>query len=366
MAHESRKVLFLTPSLTDGGAERVLSILLRHLDRNRFSPHLAVLQEEGTYMREVPADVPIHNLRVRRARYALPAVVKLVRSLRPHTVISSLRNMNLLLLLSRQFLPRHTKVVVRESATATPTLKSETGFPRVWKGLYRHLYKRADHVVGLSNVMVRDLVENFEVPEEKAVRIYNPIDSRHVRIMADQGDSPFCGEGPNLVTAARLSREKGIDILLDALPAVVRRFPTAELVILGEGPEREPLERQARLCGLLRQVRFPGFDPNPWRYFRHADLFVLPSRYEGLPNALLEALAVGTQVIATDCLGGIREIQTCDPDMKLVPPEDPDALAQAMIEALSKAEDRKGRHNRAVDLSKFGLQKALHEYSRLF
>jgi glycosyltransferase involved in cell wall biosynthesis len=350
-----------------GGAERVFSVLLQHLDRNCFEPHLAVLQGEGPYIRDLPPDVHVHDLQLSRVRYALPAVVRLVWRLQPQTVISTLRNMNMLLIVSKAFLPRHTRIVVRESALASPTLKHETDRPRLWRWLYRHLYKHADHVIALSDAMAADLVENFSVPTDKIVRIYNPVDSRRVRELAELGDSPYSGPGPHLVGVGRFTREKGFDILLDALPEVVRRFPTADLVILGEGPLGEQLRNQARQLGLLNHVRLPGFDPNPWRYFRHADLFILPSRYEGLPNVLLEALAVGVSVVATDCPGGVRDVQACDPEMTMVPPENPEALARAIISACERFKKRSGSSERSLpDLSRFDLQQIVAEYSRLF
>src|SRR5579863_7150086 len=191
MAPERKKVLFLAPSLTHGGAERVFSILLRHLDRNCFEPHLGVLQAEGTYLGDLSQDTVIHDLKAPRIRYALPPILRLVRKLRPHTVMATLRPLNLLLILTKPFLPGGTRVLVRETAMPSPTLEHETAHPRVWGWLYRHLYKRADRVIGLSDAMVADLMQNFNVPPEKIVRIYNPVDSQRVWELAAIGATPY-------------------------------------------------------------------------------------------------------------------------------------------------------------------------------
>src|SRR5262249_54323180 len=134
------------------------------------------------------------------------------------------------------------------------------------------------------------------------------------------------GEGPHVVAAGRLSPEKGFDILLAAMPAVRRRLPHTQLAILGDGPLLDDLTLQAQKLDVMDAVTFKGFQQNPWPFFCHADLLVLSSRYEGLPNVLLEALALGTPVVAADCPGGIREVQRFCPEIVLVPPDDPPAL----------------------------------------
>jgi glycosyltransferase involved in cell wall biosynthesis len=231
---------------------------------------------------------------------------------------------------------------------------------RLWGWLYRHVYKRADKIVCLSDSMVADLVENFEIPQEKLVRIYNPVDTGKVRELAQAGTNPFKGNGPHLVAAGRICRQKGFDVLMNAMPTVLQRFPTAQLMILGEGPLEAELKEQARNLGLQEKVIFLGFQANPWLYLKHADAFILPSRYEGLPNVLLEALALGIRVVVSDCPGGIREIRDSVGSMAVVPPENPSALAEAIISVCSSPA-------RAIEsLGRFDLQQVVAEYSNIF
>ena len=367
MSSGRKKVLFLASSLADGGAQRVFSILLRHLDRNRFEPHLGVLRAEGAYLTDLPSDVGVHDMRVSRIRYSLPAIVKLIRKLRPDAVMSTMLATNLALIASKPFLPRGTRVLIREAASPSEILLQETTHPRFWRWVYRHVYRHADRVICLSEAMVDDMVRQFNLPREKIVRIYNPVEEEKVRELGESGGNPYSGPGPHLVSAGRLSREKGFDLLISALSAVLKQFPNAELVILGEGRLKKDLVEQAAQLGLTERVRLPGFEQNPWRYFRHADLFVLASRHEGMPNALLEALAVGTPVVAADCPGGIREIQSCAPPMVLVRPEDPQALAEAIISMCGRTRtDGEIQQQARPDLSKFNLQQVVSEYSALF
>jgi glycosyltransferase involved in cell wall biosynthesis len=280
-------------------------------------------------------------------------------------VLSTLSHVNFAVVLGRVLFPSGTRVLVRQAGQPSLAIKDEH-HPRLWEWLYRRCYKRADGVICLSDFIADDLVTHFAVPRTKVVRIYNPVDVKGVREMAEMGGSPFAGPGPHLVAAGRLSREKGFDILLAAMPAVLARLPRARLTILGEGALRADLTRHTHTLGLTEAVALPGFQLNPWPYFRHADLFVLPSRYEGLPNVLLEALALGTPVIAADCPGGIREVQAMSQGIVTVPQEDPQALADAIIATCNeqhRSRDRAGELDEGI--RNFDLQGIVGEYTRL-
>jgi glycosyltransferase involved in cell wall biosynthesis len=362
-----KRVLFLVPSLIAGGAQRVFSVLLRHLDRDRFEPHLALVQATGPYMADLPSDVVVHNLNISRVRYSLPSVIKVIRKVRPDTVLCTLGHMNLTSVLAQPFMPKGTRLILREAAIATSFLEEETSRPQLWKWFYRRFYRKADMIVCLSDSMVDDFVNQFGLPRQKLVRIYNPVDLERVRAMADEGGNPFTGPGPQLVAASRLCRQKGFDVLLDAMPAVLARLPQAHLTILGDGPLELSLKEQAAKLALGEAVSFLGFQYNPFPYLKHAGLFLLPSRYEGLPNIVLEALALGTRVIASDCPGGLREIQARHDRLTLVPPEDPYALADAVISLCNHARDTRRTPEPSVEaLRDFDLQQVVEEYSKIF
>lgn len=367
MSSKRKRVLFLVPSFAGGGAERVFLNLLRHLDRDHFELHLAVLNAAGPYHQDVPEHVVVHDLKVSRVRYALPRVVRLVWTLRPQTILSTLGHMNLILILGKPLLPRVTKVLVRETTILSTFLQQETKHPQFWGRLYRYLYGRANKVVCSSEAMMNDMVEHLKLPREKLVCIYNPVDVEGVREWAAIGGNPYRGPGPHLIAAGRLSREKGFDVLLDAMPIILEHFPSVQLAILGDGPLRVQLIERARELGLTETVTFMGFQQNPWRYLKHADLFVLPSRYEGLPNILLEALALCTPVVASDCPGAIREVQDSGTEIVLVPPGNPTALAEAIVSVCRSNEDFPNRMTTSQSaLSKFDLHQIVAEYAALF
>jgi glycosyltransferase involved in cell wall biosynthesis len=362
---QRRRVLFVLPSLVGGGAERVMVVVLRHLDRSRFEPHLAVVNKKGPYLSDIPEDVPIHDLGGGRVRYASPALLRLVWRLRPQAILSTLREVNLAVLVLKPLFPRGVKLIVREGIAVSADLDSGSqrqGFSR-W--LYRHYYAAADKIICVAEYVRKDLAEQFAIPLEKMVTIYSPADVQRIRELATANPNPYTGAGPHLVAAGRLSKQKGFDVLLDAL-ALVRRTILAQLTILGEGPLEAELKAQAQKLGLLDSVCFAGFQTNPYPFFKHADLFVLSSRYEGLPVVLLEALSLGTPVVATDAPGGAGEILAGCSMGLLVPRSNAPALAQGIISALqSRAENPSSVDNLEGTLDKFRVERVMKQYEDL-
>lgn len=335
MCDSRQRVLFVLPSLRGGGAERVAVTLLTRLDRSRFEPHLALMEKAGVYLKDLPADVPVHDLDASRVRYALPGLIRLIGHLRPRAVMATLLEVNLGLLVAKPFLPRGTRLLVREASAASARLADSKRRPAIWRWLVRHLYPHADGIICVADFVLEDLAEQLRVPRAKMRRIYNPLDLERIRRQAAAGENPYAGPGPHLVAAGRLVEQKGVDILLEALAQARTALPTADLTLLGEGPMEAQLKAQCGRLGLNDAVRFAGFQDNPYPYLRHADLLVLASRYEGLPNAVLEGLGLGTPVVAADCPGGVKELLSpLGPGAAwLAPPEDPQRLAETLAAA---------------------------------
>jgi glycosyltransferase involved in cell wall biosynthesis len=312
-------------SLEPGGAERVLATLLAALPRERFELHLAVFAARGRLLAELPAHVRVHDLQAHRLRRAPLRLRRLVRELAPDLVFSTLGYVNLLLLGLRPLLPRGTPLVVRESIEVTPEIAASR-LPWFWSAAYRRLYPRADAIVCPARSMIEDLAGAFAIERALLHWIPNPIDVARVRRLASAA-SPYPGAGPHVVALGRLDAQKGFDLVIEA--AARMRRP-CELWILGEGAERPRLEARAAALGLAGRVHLPGHVPDPYPWLSHANAFALSSRYEGLPNALLEALACGARAAAFDAPGGIREIAEEAGGVRLVAPGDVGALARAL------------------------------------
>ena len=326
----ARRVLFVLPNLEPGGAERLVTRMLRHLPRDRIEAHLALVARYGLLLGDVPPEVPVHHLRAGRVRRAARPLISLVWRLRPDVVLSTLGYMNLALIPLWPFLPRGTQLYVREANTLSAELPT---YPRhrLLAAAYRALYPRADCIICPARAMAEDLVEHFGIPRSSIRHIPNPVDAEEIRAQS-QGPSPFVGPGPHFLGVGRLAAQKGFDLMVEAFARVAPRLPEAQLWVLGEGEGRAALEQQAERLGLAPRVHVVGHVPNPYVWMRHASAFVLSSRYEGLPNVVLEAIACGAPVAAFDCPGGTREILEQIGGQILVPAGHVDALADAMEE----------------------------------
>lgn len=310
MTNSHCRILFLIPTLTGGGAERVIITLLRHLDRSKFSLALAVVDtSDAVYLKDVPEDVEFIDLRCSRVRYALLKIIGLIWRRSPTVVFSTLGHLNLALAIIRPLLPNKVRYVARETIVVSELLRLYSK-PEWWRWAYRRFYQRFDTVICQSQNMYDDLVKNFSFPPRKAVIIHNPLDIERIHRLAQEPLGILGKKNSdaqiNLVAAGRLSYQKGFDLLIEALALCCD--PRLHLNLLGEGPLRKELEQLAQAKRLATQVRFVGFQKNPYPFFARADVFVLSSRFEGFPNVVLEALACGTPVIATPAPGGVREI----------------------------------------------------------
>ncbi len=356
----SRRIqtLFLAPSLVAGGSERVAVTLANNLDRTRFNPVLALVGAHGELLQNVAPDVKIVDLGCSRTRYAAFKLPALVRREQPDLVFSLLGHLNLLLALLRPALPSRPIYVARESNTVSANLP-HTPWPRLFGWLYRRCYPGFDAVVCQSKFMRDDLFENFDVPDDILQVIHNPVDTVRIKTLA--AEPARVVRAPFILAVGSLTRQKGLDVLLQAFAALAQS--DVQLYIAGQGLELQSLQAMAQSLGVAGRTGFLGFVRNPYALMARARLLALPSRYEGLPNVALEALACGTPVVAADSPGGVREIIQHGENGLLTTPEDPAAFAAAMQTALGQQWDRERLRQSAAPFAKEIIVK---KYEALF
>lgn len=337
---DNKRIVFAINSLAGGGAERVLTTLLGGSApwRNRYDIHLALLDDEPRAY-AVPDWVEVHQL---DARHKLLPSLKQLRALTerlsPDATLSFLTRANVAN--AWAMAGRGRPWLISERVNTSAHLGKGRGAIAA-KAMVRIAYPRAAHIIAVSEGVVDDLADNFGVQRARMSAIANPID--HDQIAALAAEPPaFTPAGPYIVAAGRLVPNKNMALLLRAY---AKADPDARLVILGEGPERPALERLAATLGIADRVDMPGFVANPFALLARAQAYAMPSNAEGFPNGLVEAMACGVPVVATNCASGPSEILADRPRSAvtggidvdagaLVPTDDVDAFAAALRRVL--------------------------------
>jgi glycosyltransferase involved in cell wall biosynthesis len=245
-------------------------------------------------------------------------------------------HLNFLVLMLRPFFPSSTRVLVRQNATVSAAL-ANTDLPRYTRLLYRLLYRHADRVICQSRAMATDLAGVLELESDRIAVLPNPVDLAGIldgMQAANNAPTLWSGTGPHLLAVGRLARQKGFDLLLEALTTVRLHFPHADLLIAGTGAEESDLRALCVSLELQTAVRFAGHLANPYACFPGATLFVLSSRHEGMPNALLEAAAAKLPIVALPSCGGVVDLLRDRPGAWLAPEISATALANSLLDAL--------------------------------
>ncbi len=358
----SGRLAILLPGLGSGGAERVMLNLAHGLVERGQQVDLLLVRAEGSFLPLLDRRVHLVDLNARRALSALPALVRYLRRERPGALLSNLTYLNLLAVPARRLASGRTRLVLVEHndlgrAAAQGVRRWERLFPLAVRLLYPH----ADRVVAVSQGVADGLVALAGLRRERIEVIYNPIVTPVLEQQAAAGlDHPWfaAGQPPVILAVGRLTAAKDYPTLLRAF-ARLRARRAARLFILGEGELRDELQSLAASLNLSAEVQWAGFDPNPYRYIKRSAVLVLSSAWEGFGNVLVEALACGTQVVATDCPGGPAEILARGAYGRLAPVGDEASLAQAMEAALDEPLSPESLRRRAQD---FSVEAALARY----
>jgi glycosyltransferase involved in cell wall biosynthesis len=344
------EVWYLIGTLGVGGTERTLVDLVNGLDRDQFAPTVWTIAEPGALADEVVAQVPVRSLGAAGKVDPRPAL-RLARALRrerPAVLQSFLYFDNVLARLVGEVSPETTVVTgVREVPESLPLHRDLVD--RATLGLSDHIISNSEagaewvreRGVDSDRVSVvrngRD-VEAYDVPEPEGLR-------------AELG----LGDGPVVGTVGRLVERKGHHDLLDAWPAVLEEHPGSELVLVGDGPERDALEAHASRLGIEASVHLLGRRDDVPELLALFDLFAFPSHYEGLPGALLEAMCAGLPIVTTP-VDGCAELVRDGEHGVHVPPRDSAALGTAIVDLLAGDE-------RAATLSRAAARRACDEFS---
>ncbi len=345
-----RLALFVA-DLEGGGAERMMVALAAGSARQGVDVDLVVARAAGPYLAEVPPEVRLVDLGAGGALAAVLPLARYLRAQRPDVMLSTLHHASVAAEAARRLAGGRTVHVVREANTPSGDPLART-VPklRAQAAAMRLTYALADGVVAVSEGVADDLRRHYAVPDRKLWTLYNPVVGADLaaRAAIDPGHPWFApGEPPVVLGVGSLQPRKGFATLLEAFAQARARRPL-RLVVLGEGAQRGELQAWAESRGVAADVDLPGFVDNPFAFMARAGVFVLASEREGLPGVLIQAMACGCPVVATDCPSGPSEILEGGRHGALVPVGDAGAMAAAIDRTLEAVPDRAALRARAA------------------
>jgi glycosyltransferase involved in cell wall biosynthesis len=311
MPGQPARIAFVLPSLERGGMESVLLRFAAALDRTRFAPQVVVLAGGGPLAAAHDPAVPLHDLAAPRLRHGVRALDRHLRQEGIEVALGSVVHVNLALIGLGLLPGRHWRSVIREASLDVALDDGPSA------GLYRRgvrrLYPRADAVIATSQRMASELAA-IGVSADRTHLVANPVDVAGLRRAAAAPHREE-GVGRRLVAVGRLDVAKGFDLL----PRLLASLEADDRIrIIGDGSEREAIAGAARAAGVADRLTLAGWDAAPGVWMAGADALLVPSRYEGMPNVVLEALALGTPVIATAAAGGVAELAAAGADVRVV------------------------------------------------
>jgi glycosyltransferase involved in cell wall biosynthesis len=333
------KIMFFLPTLGGGGAERTVIQLANNLVQQGRDVDVVVCDltgEKAKLLPEVDAQIQLIDLNCGRVSNAIMPLKKLLQAIAYDAVVATQTHSNIICALAKRLAKSQSKLILREVSTPSKNMKL-TGLKKfVFNRLVNWTYTAADQIVCVSHGVLEDFRGYYGYQDENLSTIYNPvIDSSYLQKLKAPVQHRFFSAGHQVVLAVgRLTEAKNFGLLIRAFYDLHQQHPETRLIILGEGELRREFEALIAELNLTDVVDLPGFDPNPYAYFKYASLFVLSSNWEGLPGVLIQALASKVKVVSTDCPSGPREILAEGQFGLLVPCDDQQGLSHAMHQAL--------------------------------
>lgn len=350
--------------LAGGGAERVAVLLMNGLaDHHRVS--LILARREGPYLDDLDPRITVHDLGGRKTLSSIMPLRKWLIAERPDVILSHLTHVNVAVGLANQLGPNVPHVAVEHNQMGLNFQRMKQSSVRIAYRMARFIYPRAARIVSVSDGVGESVRAFTGMSGENFQTIHNPVVTPALlEQAASQPSHRWLADHhtPVIIGCGRLVEQKDFATLIKAF-GLVRESRPARLVIMGDGDERGPLKALAEREGLSAYVDLPGFLRNPFSEMAAADMFVLSSRWEGLPTVLIEALATGANIVSTDCPSGPDEVLEHGRYGRLVPVGDQVALAAAMIDALDNPMRKEQSRQRAMDYS---LERAVARYEELF
>ncbi len=342
------KVVFAIPTLSAGGAERVMSYVAQNLDKEKFEATLLVIGKKKD------AAYPVEGIKViflekEKVRASFTGIVNFLYRHKPNLVISAIAHLNTMMAVISIFFP-NIKFVGRETLVKSVTQSTKKKFFINNDAIQKYFL---DGIICQSKDMKIDMIENFDFPKEKLTTIHNPVNEKF-KLKTPQSTS----NSIKFITVGRLSKNKGHLRILNALAKFNRPYL---YTIIGKGIYKDEIVNRAKELGIFSKIKFIEFTNKIPYHLQNNDIFLHGSFVEGFPNSMLESCAVGTPVVAFDAPGGINEI--IEPGVNGYIAKNEDEFLQAVYEVISKQFLSPEKVRKSV-VDKYSADKILGDYER--
>lgn len=345
-----KSIAILLPDLRPGGAESLHAALAEEWRRRGFSIRFVLRQKKGELLSGLSADISVADMQAPRVRNLVRPLVRYLRENPPNALLAAMWPLTVIAPIAARAACYSGRVVISEHAPQSLSYKGRGQIHRRFMSYSMKMcYPLADARVAVSAGVAYDMTCLSMLSNSEIKVISNPAATGAIASEYARPSALLGIRGPLILSVGTLKLVKRHDLLIRAFAKCA--IPDATLCILGEGRERDKLEKLSRACGLEGKVLLPGHVPDPAPWYAHSNLFVLASDHEGFGNVIVEALEHGVPVVSTDCPGGPGEILDRGKYGDLVPVGDVDALTKAMEEALVRSHDRDALRQRAREFS---------------
>ena len=321
---------FIPPSC--GGAERVTLTVAKLLPPLKFDVKVVIVgSQKGDIVQFIPSRFEILHIKIHNIwDFTVCRMLRLMKKVKPNVVFSSISYLNTRVILSAKLIG-NINIIVRNDNSIAKLRKDELS-------LVRKLYPKADSVICQTDEMKKEMLAMTTVPESNLHVLTNPVDVDTITLkLKENNTSPYDFNYINYVFVGRVHYNKGLDILFTTFKILLEQQPNSRLYIVGKFKQDDPYYQQliveASGYGIEKNIKWVGFTDNPYRYIKYASCLVLPSRLEGLPNVVLDAMYLQTPVVVTRCVPVIDRIVNSDQGI-IVDVEDIDGLVSAMHKAV--------------------------------
>ena len=336
MPLKTERIAIFAASLRIGGVQKFVVNLSAEFARRGYPVDVVLARAQGPLLEQLHPEVRVINLNSPRILISLLPLVRYLRRENPSALLTLQTHCNVIGVIAAKLAFRPLRLILSEHNALATRISSTLSKEAILLRLIAFFYRKSQGIVAVSSDLAGELSGLLGQERGRIQVIYNPVVTEELVTMAEEPlDHPWfvTGQPPVISNVGRLVPQKDQATLLRAF-ARLRQHREARLLIIGDGPERKHLEDLAVQLGISSDFSLPGFDTNPYRFMRRCQVFVLSSAWEGFGNVLVEAMACGTPVVATDCHSGPAEILGQGRYGLLVPVGDDAALASAIEQML--------------------------------